>query len=249
MFRKLGLLVLAAIITIVVLNSCEKGTEPNTQSKRYPYITLKIGDIHQYKNKLGNAYFQWEVVGTTKRTDSLEVFVFDEWIILSNEIWKGQNYYYLNDEYCIITQLDTIDSLEIELENPFFEQRIAKIHPDEGDYYQTNIGVPESGKIFMSISFIDSLVTYAKTFESVANYIATTPDTSENNKYYYAKSFGHVGTVSNSQSGTTEIYATYCKSDTSEIGVYIPFTSNKLFKLDKKKSIFSYLFKKQTLEN
>jgi len=222
---------------------CESYTEPTKPIEKTPYVTLKIGDIHQYKSNFSNTYFQWVVVDTTKRSDGLKVFSVEESIIMPGAIYRGINNYFLNEEYFIVTQLDTIDSLEVEFENPFLEHRIAKIFPNNGDYFQTNIGIPNSEAYYMSTNIIDSLVTDAKIFSNVVKYTGVYSDTTEEKWCsYYAQNFGHIGTVIGNQMGFDEVYATYCKSDTNEVGDYIQFIPNNISKLDKSKGVISYLF-------
>ncbi|MBU2506934.1 MAG: hypothetical protein KJ799_09445 [Bacteroidetes bacterium] len=239
---KVVLKYISSIAVILSIISCESTTEPIKIAEKKPFMSLSVGDIRQYLNETEGFYMQIVVLDTTKRIDGKTVFALEESIIFPDAIFKATNYYFINSEYFIQTELDTVRTSAINYENPFYEKRLAKIYPNEGDYFLMMIGDVDSAKVFFSVNIIDSLETPAKTFKNVAEYKKNDSDTTRNLRIFYTQVFGHIGLLFGNQNGFAKVYATYLKVGTNELGVYIPFNyPNNQIRI-KKHSIIRSLF-------
>lgn len=207
---------------LMTLNSCDKSpTEINYYNEYKPYMTLKIGDIRQYFSSSDNFYLQWKITDTTYRSDGLKVFVIEELIFNSSITFKTVHYNYTNNEYFIETQLDTIFDPKINIENPFLEERLAKIYPLDNQVFIRNIGSLETEKVYFKINLLDSLETPIAKFKNVAKYIQFDADSLNGIYVYYAPEIGHIGSTLLRENSSSEVFIKYIKVNDFELGEYI----------------------------
>lgn len=238
------------LVFVIIINSCSHTTEPFNPIDRIPYMSLNIGDLRQYHSEQENIYIQWEIIDTAYRRDGVKVFIAEESILVQSAILKAINYYFIKNEYFIQTEIDTIYSPTINMENPYLEQRLSKIYPNQDDYFLRTNGVADSEKVFFRVNFIDSLVTPAKSFQNVAQYEQIDSDSLNNISVYYAPEFGHIGALIRNKNGFSKVLLTYIKIGEVEVGEYIQFNSYSSRTLESNTvseyCLFNYLFSNKT---
>ena len=190
-----------------------------------PYMSLNIGDIRQYYVAPDNFYIQWEVIGKTFRADSVITFIVNESYILPNGIFNATTHYFIRDGYFIKTNIDS----PLTTANTFNEERLAKIYPTNGENFLINIGAPDTNKLFMNVKIIDSLETNAITFKEIAEYEQIKNNNPTGFKSFYAKRYGHIGSIINTGNYEVKILLNYLKTNQYELGSYVPFNNNKIF--------------------
>ncbi|MCC7004603.1 hypothetical protein IT397_01660 [Candidatus Nomurabacteria bacterium] len=227
--KTLYILIFLNIISLSFF-SCESLIEPLKTEEPMPYMQLNVGDIRQYYDDPEGFYIQWEIVDTTRRIDGQKVFVSEESILTQSAIFFSKNYYFINSEYFIQTELDSLNYPKNYENNPFYERKLAKIFPKKSDVFLINDGSTDFDKAFFKIKFIDSLYAYCKTFREVAEYEKIDNDTVRSISTYYTKYFGHIGAVLGNQNGIATIYAIYIKVGDKEVGEFFPFPTRQIIK-------------------
>jgi len=209
---------------IYLLNNsgCKSSTEPNDDSINNEYMSLNIGDIRQFYMPYNSGLTEhsvWKVTGKTHRSDGLEVFI-SEWYILN---YSPQNktieYNFIKDGYYYYTKLDSTTDVP---GNPFFEQRLAKIRPNNGDkWLQTSASYfdPKYPIDSVKAAHLDSYSTPAGVFKDVFSFEFT-----GGGKSYYAKYFGYIGAAFSTDPNDLFI-ANYVKIKGKEMGKYFKMDS------------------------
>jgi hypothetical protein len=187
-----------------------------------PYMSLNVGDIRQYYVAPDNFYIQWEVISKTLRADSIETFTINESYILPNGIFNATTYYFIKDGYFIKTNIDTT----LTSTNTFNEERLAKIYPSNGENFLINIGASDTNKLFMNVKMIDSLETNVITFKEIAEYEQIKNNNPTGFKSYYAKRYGHIGSIIHTRTDEVKILLNYLKTNQYELGSYVPYNIN-----------------------
>ncbi|MCK5456791.1 MAG: hypothetical protein KAI45_06655, partial [Melioribacteraceae bacterium] len=156
------LIALSFIFSIVLFSSCESTTETEDPT---PYISLHVGDVRQYYSETDSSYSKWSITGEAYRTDGQKVFI-------SESVYDSTNlrfYNFIRDGYMYSTQLDS-NSHGWNLEdNPYVEQRLAKVFASEGDKWVQGDG--DTPLTYFAASFHGEKSTQAKVFNDVFTYI------------------------------------------------------------------------------
>ena len=210
----LGFTILLAFI------SCSSNSTESEEST--DYMSLAVGDIREYFDTGIEEYQTWEIKGKIKRSDGLDVFV-GEWSS-SIDTFTWSSYYAISDNYFISTELEKTNNSE----NPYHEQRLAKINPKDGDRWVHTLGVADSEKVYFSAKYIGNHSTLAEEFKDV--FVFTLSDVLT---IYDAKYYGNVGN-SSPLDNTFTISLNYAKISGKEIGNYVSFNQQK--QLSKKKA-------------
>jgi len=200
---------LSFIFSIVLFSSCESSTETESPT---PYISLHVGDVRQYFFEVDSSYTKWSIIGETYRTDGQKVFigVYGEGTM---DDTTSNSFYFIRDGYFYGTELDTTSEEDIKKTNPFWEQRLAKLFPEDGDKWLHTDGDVDS--IYFVAKYEGEKSTPAKDFKNV---YAFTLDTLM--KTYYAEGYGHIG--SSPINGNNELLLNYLKINGEEYGEYVP---------------------------
>ena len=217
------------LLSILLLTfKCSNNTEPVVK-KPDAFMTLNIGDVRQYYDEK-KLYIQVRVIDTLKRTDGKKVFALEESLLLDDGIYKGINYYFIENGYFKQTYLDTVKTQDKNSENPFNEQKLAQVFPENGNSFLRNLGAPDSAKIYFHIKLLDTLKTKYNTFQNVAEYTRISNSSNTQGTFYYASGYGHIGSLFTSGKDTARVFVTYLKVNGREIGKY-----NEVFKKSLKK--------------
>jgi len=228
---------------LIVNSGCDNSIEPIIPVEKKPYMSLNIGDIRQYYSDIENIYLQLEIIDTAYRSDGQKVYVADYSILLPDGIYKTNVYHFIRDGYFWQTAIDSVMAPAGNEINPFMESKIINIYPQDGEIFLRTKGVSETDKVFHKINLIDSLETYAQTFENVEECEIIDADTLRNIWLYYAPDYGHVGTLITNPNGVAKISLTYIKVGNSELGQFVSFNSNNNIPLiDEMPNIMGYLF-------
>lgn len=219
------------LLSFFIVN-CSTDTEPIIDKKK-PFFSLHIGDIRQYfDNK--ELYGQIKITDTLRRADGKKVFEFEESYLISNDIFKGTNYYFIEDNFFKETSLDTIKNPDLNLDNPFNEQKLAQLYPQDGVTFLRNYGASDSTKLYFHIKLLDTLKTKYKVFNDIAKYEVISP--SLKGASYYAFGYGHIGSTLINGNDTLNLFITYLKVNDKEIGEYNKAFGNRVlnsYKLNK----------------
>ncbi|MGK9478020.1 hypothetical protein ACSSV9_14535, partial [Melioribacter sp. OK-6-Me] len=118
---------------LLILFGCENSNEPLVIANEY--MSLNVGDIRQYCMPYSNnpeIHTVWKIAGKTHRSDGTEVFI-TEWYFYSYDSnSKYVSYYFIRDGFLIYTELEKTSTYQ---GNPYSEQRLAKISPNDGDVW------------------------------------------------------------------------------------------------------------------
>ena len=218
-FQKLFFLFLLAMW------SCDFSTSPDNVTQDAPFMSLHVGDIREYYDSLDNSYFKWEILNTTNRTDGLEVFTIEESFETIYGIFTNISYYFIRNGNLFRSNLDTANNPALKNINPFYEQKLAKLYPMEGDHFLITEGVPDSNRLYMHVHFLDSISTPIRTFFDIAEYTQIDSNSTSEQKVFYTKEYGHLGTKIKNNSREGYILLNYLKLDGKEIGTFVPFDS------------------------
>ncbi|MGE5365198.1 MAG: hypothetical protein ACM3SM_13795 [Bacteroidota bacterium] len=165
---------------LLLFYGCSKSTEPEEQ-KSGPYASLAVGDVRQFINLADSSTILYEIIDKTHRQDGQEIFL-GRWSY-GTDTSKRISYYCLKDGYLMSTELTPVqDTAKVKV-NPFYEQRIAKIFPKDGDEWDNIVGdiYPEKFKA----SFIGKKITACGEFGNVYCFALD-----EIIRVYYAENFG-----------------------------------------------------------
>ena len=121
--------------------------------------------------------------------------------------------YAIKEGFFISTQIDTVrDSINFLVENPFREQRLAKLFPAEGDTWIKIIG--ENPPSYLIANYFLHKNTPAADFQNVFGF-------SDNSiTVFYAKGIGHI--ASTLVQDSVQILATFIKVNGKIYGEKIP---------------------------
>ncbi len=197
---------LSFVLFLVLLTACNSSTETE---EPIPYMSLHVGDVRQYFSESDSTYETWNIVGETYRTDGQKVFISESIADSTNRRFFN----FIRDGYMYSTQLDTISTGWDLPNNPYVEQRLAKLYPEEGDNWIMIEG-DEPSRYFMA-NYVGEKITPAKDFDNVFGYTLDSILT-----VYYAKGFGHIGVLVSDNKFS--IYLNYLKIDGKEYGEYVP---------------------------
>jgi len=209
--------IMLLFISLLSLLSCKSSTEPIVPDA---YMSLNVGDIRELLFQNDSTYMIFKIIGQTNRSDKQEVFI-GEWSFsgaLDSNLMKS--YYFIKDGYFISTELDTTDNGQLINVNPFFEQKLAKIYPNDGDEWVSVAGFPDSNSSHFRSIFIGEKQTPASVFNSVFGFQLDSIITP-----LYAKKYGFIGSSISTSQDTNHISVNYLKINGKELGEFVPFTN------------------------
>ncbi len=128
------------ILTSILITFCISCSEPNgPKIQNLPFVSLTIGDERQFFLSTDSSTILYAVKDKLLRSDGLTVYSY-EWHYGIDTI-PFISYYAIKDGFFIATELDTVRDSTIYLpNNPFCEQRLAKLYPKDGDIWQSIAG-------------------------------------------------------------------------------------------------------------
>lgn len=131
------LTLICSLILMTLFIACSDSVEPEIQNPAY--VSLTIGDERQFFFTTDSSTILYTTKEKLVRSDGYPVYTY-EWYHGKDTI-PMVRYYAIKDGFFISTELDTVrDSTYYLPENPFFEQRLAKLYPKDGDYWQSIVG-------------------------------------------------------------------------------------------------------------
>lgn len=211
-----------SLVILLLSPRCENSYDPVDDNSN-EYMSLNIGDIRQYSMPYSanpEIHTVWKITGKTYRSDSTEVYVGEWYTYNLNPQNKYESYYFIRDGFLYSTELKETSKYP---GNPFFEQKLAKIKPKDGDMWLQIVGYvnPDSTQDYLTARHIDELDTPAGKFQDVFIYISSkgSVDT-EQSRIYYAKYWGHLGIAFTNKKSDLFI-VNYMKVKGREIGKYV----------------------------
>lgn len=220
--KKVNVTFLLFLITTILLsiNACETSTTPLDNIidvTADEYMSLNIGDIRQFYMPYSindTIYTVWKITGKTFRSDSTEVFISEWYTYNYNPRNKYLEYNFIRDGFYYFTELEKSSKVS---GNPYFEQKLAKIKPHDGDIWLQTAGFinPGSPKDSITAKHLDKFVTPVGAFKEVYSFVS-----SIGSKTYYAKYYGFLG-ISFSDNKSDLFIVNYMKIKGKEIGKYV----------------------------
>ncbi|RPI72978.1 MAG: hypothetical protein EHM47_07050 [Ignavibacteriales bacterium] len=205
--------ILILLILFLIFNlfiSCTDPVGPGVPG--IPFVSLTVGDERQFMFNTDSSTILYKVKYEVLRSDGLQVFVY-EWLYGEDSIPR-LDYYALKDGFFIATELDTVrGTISYLPDNPFREQRIAKLYPQEGEVWQSIIG--DSTSLFFTAKNIGVQKTPAGLFNNCYGFVLDNA-LSVN----YAKGIGHVSSIF--LSDNTGYVSTYIKVKSTTYGTKVP---------------------------
>ncbi len=217
-------LLFMSIIILSFSTACDTSTAPLneiTSITTDEYMTLNVGDIRQFYMPYSNnstVYTVWRITGKTFRTDSTEVFINEWYTSIYSSYSRRIEYSFIRDGFYYYTELEKTSKIP---GNPYFEQKLAKIKPHDGDKWLQTAGVLGQGvpPDSLTAKHLDEFETPAGVFYDI--YSFTGPG---GEKTYYAKYFGYLG-ISFTTDKRDLFIVNYMKINGREIGKYVKMDS------------------------
>jgi len=214
------ILVLLFLSFSVYFLGCSKSSEPeNIQGN---YTPLNVGDVRQLVFLSDSSTILMTIVGKTKREDGQEVFVC--WNNYGTYI-GDTSYYFIKDGYYCVTELDTDltkkydDYEEFASSNPFGEQRLGKLYPNDGDFWKQFVGRNDSMYRYANYAGSKNMIT--GNFPNVFSF-AVFDSSKKFADIYFAENIGHIGTSISLEGNTSEFQVSYIKVANKVIGELWP---------------------------
>lgn len=223
---------LCSIILTFFLSTCSESVEPEITNP--PYISLTIGDERQYFYTTDSSTIFYTVKEKLKRSDGYDIYSF-EWYY-GTDTTPSLHYYAIKDGFFIATERDTVrDSILHLPNNPFREQRLAKLYPKNDDIWQSIVG--DSSSPFFVAKDIGIQITPVGIFNNTFSFTI-----GEFLSVNYSKGVGHISSIILADS--IGFLSSYLKVGNKIYGTKIPSKDpiypNMNFKDDHKK-IFNHL--------
>ncbi|MEW5844197.1 MAG: hypothetical protein AB1775_13135 [Bacteroidota bacterium] len=213
-----------SIVILLFTSACDTSTAPVDEIPGVTtdeYMSLNVGDIRQFYMPYADnnmVHTVWKVTGKTFRSDSTEVFVNEWYTAIYSSYSKRVEYGFIRDGFYYYTELEKTSKIP---GNPYFEQALAKIKPQDGDKWLQTAGIlgsrvpPDT----LTSKYLDKLETPAVVFHDVFSYTGPGGE-----KTYYAKYFGYLG-ISFSSDKRDLFIVNYMKINGREIGKYVKMDS------------------------
>lgn len=215
LLTKLSKALVIILLTLIIV-SCESATENQIiDSDQY----LQVGDISQYYYQHTNAYEQNSIIGKTKRSDGLEVFVIDN--LYKNEFGESKNtiYAFVKDGFYFTTELEKTTEQFYKDVNPYKEFKHNKINPNQGDSWQAVEGIPDSNNLVYTVKYKGELATPASIFGDVYSVSYYDKSMKTEVDIYYSKECGRLGVKVKSET----VLLNYIKKQNIELGKKVIF--------------------------
>ena len=207
---KMEVILICSLIIVTLFNACSDSVEPEIQN--LPYVSLTIGDERQYFFSTDSSTILYTIKQKLARSDGYPVYTY-EWYYGKDTV-PSVRYYAIKDGFFISTELDTVrDSTYYLPENPFFEQRLAKLYPKDGDFWQNIVG--DSAAKYFVAKDIGTQKTPAGVFKNsfsftLDNFLSVN----------YSKGIGHISSFILVDS--TKLLSCYIKVNGQVFGKKIP---------------------------
>jgi len=221
-----------SLILISLFTTCSDSVEPEIPN--LPYMSLAVGDERQFIFTTDSSTVFYLVKDKLLRSDGLDVYSY-EWYYGRDTV-PMLGYYSIKDGFFIATALDTVrDSINYIPSNPFREQRLAKLYPKDGDFWQNIVG--DSTALYFVAKNIGTQKTPAGIFHNsfsftLDNFLSVN----------YSKGIGHIASIVLPDS--TAVLSSYLKVNHIVYGNKMPpkdpISPNINFKNNFKK-LFSHL--------
>lgn len=209
MFTKPTLTFIIASLSSFIFFSCSNSFEPEESRA---YMQLNVGDLRQIILAQDSSTILMKITGTGKRTDGLKIY-FCEHIDGTSDTAAYISNYALKDGYFISTELDTVRDIGLFIkDNPYREQRLAKLYPMHGESWNHTKGDSSNGKF--SAQYTEKMLVPAGEFKDVFQFHLDNFMT-----IFYAKGVGYIATYSKDN---TKYMATYLKINGKEYGMLYP---------------------------
>jgi hypothetical protein len=177
-----------------------------------PFVSLTIGDERQFIDKADSSTVLYIVKEKIQRSDGLDVYIFEWYSGTDTNSWKS--YYAIKDGFFIATELEIVSDSNYYLPtNPYREQRLAKLYPEDGEIWQSIPG--DSTSSYFSAKSIGKQTTPAGTFDNSFSF--TLDNLLSVN---YSKGIGHISSIVLSDS--SGILSTYIKVNGKIYGTKFP---------------------------
>ena len=207
--------ILVVILLAFAVQGCESSTEnePNESD-----LYFHIGDVSQYLYANDTTYQQDKIIGQTRRSDNLKVFIKEILYKSKRGISQHLSYEFVRDGYYFSTELEkTTDSLY--KDNPYKEFKYNKVNITQGGNWKAAEGIPDSINIQFSVKNVDELETPAGKFTNIYSvyYYDKTMNTEVDQ--FYSKEYGRLGSRDNWE----KILLNYVKRENIELGTKVEF--------------------------
>jgi hypothetical protein len=218
--------ILVLIITILSFCGCRNNSTEPLPITTSNYMPLNVGDVRQLVYPADSATVLMKVIGKLSRKDGAEVFAM-EW---TTGIQKPDTQYYMiKDGFYTATELDS----DSHAPNPFWEQRLAKLHPVNGETWKHTLGSSDS--TFFTASYYQEVQTFCRKFTNVYGFILMETRAGNTDTImtpFYAESIGFIGTGLN---GDLQLFASasYIKVANQEYGSLWPAKNPRPMQLAK----------------
>ncbi len=217
--------IIALIIIVIAFSGCKKNsveplpstiTAKTTNTSNAGYTPINIGDVRQIVNLADSSTILMNIVGTRKRSDSVDVFIM-EWTYGTQP--PDTLYYLIKDGFFTGTNI-TADSNSV---NPFEEQRIGKVNPVNNETWQNFIGYSDSS--FVIASYYKDRSTLCGTFPDVYGFTFTYRSSGIIDTIltaFYADNIGYIRTDYNKNAQGLTWEASYIKVANQVYGTLWP---------------------------
>jgi hypothetical protein len=204
------------------------------------YIPLSVGNFIQFQLQ-DSSTFQWEIVSSTKRSDSKSVFI---------ETYQTGNgtpdSFYLYDDGQFLVSCDFLDSLTDSSgnnisQNPFGEQRLALKNPTNNQvWYQYAEDTSSSYRIAKPYG---TFVTPIGSFQNVFGFelYGIKDDSLPMMTVCFANNLGWIGTLYNNNKDSIMAMPVYLRVEGVENGSLIPKRDPPLAKSIRTSSIWGHI--------
>ncbi len=208
MTNKTRLLLLS--ICLWTIGGCSKPDDSNND-EAHTYTPLRQGNVRQVMYVHDSSTVRMQEIAPVRRSDGVEV---------TPMLWfygtqaPDTLYYYIKDGFFTGTAL----SASGESANPFFEQRIGKAQPVDGDSWKSIPADPGSNEFVAR--FFSERATAIGSFKNVFGFVAVFRGTAKTDTLMtplYALDIGYIGTDLPAAYGW-ELRLTYIKTATVEMG-------------------------------
>lgn len=204
------LILIFNILLISISFSCSNSVGP--EFLKQPYVSLTVGDERQFIFTTDSSTIYYKITNELFRSDGLKIFSY-EWYYGTDTVPFIQ-YYSIKDSFFISTEKDTVrDSIYYLPQNPFFEQKLAKLYPNDGERWQSIPG--DSLSVYFTAKNIGTQKTPAGIFNNcfsftLDNFLSVN----------YAEGVGHIASIVLSDS--IGIISSYLKVNNKVYGEKLP---------------------------
>lgn len=212
--------VIYPVFIFLIFLSCQSfmGGMTGDQNDEQSYMPLNVGDMRQIIMVEDSSTLLMSIVGTDYRSDGRLVYAMEwKW-----GYFEPDTLYYLNrNGYFMGTELDTTDGYHINSAvNPFGEQRLASLYPENGDIFIHTPG--SSDNVFWIARKEKPLQTFCGVFSEVFSFhLLDTLSSSAIMKTFYGKGYGYLGTSAFS-SPEPDFLASYIRVGNKTVGAMWP---------------------------